>query len=158
MPRSLHRQTCTSFHTAFTALLPSALFIITKKKKQAFPCTDLQYQGKNFSKEIVLCIHQISCIPFSSFFLKISIYIQSKLETVSMYFPRHHGLFNLHQTRLSSGCMDRQTYSILSSERSQLFYLAGYESSRIQHVLRRDSALRLFTSCSSRSSPMVDIH
>ena len=54
-----------------------------------------------------------------------------------MYFSRHHALLNLHQTRRSSVCMDGQTYSILSSERSQLFCLAGYESSRKQHVLRK---------------------
>ena len=127
---------------------PFSFIFNNKEKKQAFPCTDLQFQGKNFAKEIVLYIHQIACIPFSSFFLKIYIYIQSKLETVSMYFPRHHGLLNLHQTRLSSVCMDRQTYSILSSESSQLFN---------SHSVT-DSALTHFTWCSRRWTPMVDIH
>ena len=79
-------------------------------------------------------------------------------DRVSMYLPRFHALLNLHQTRRFSVCMDRQTYSILSSERSQLFCLAGYDSSRIQHVLRRNSALTHITWCSSRSTPMVDIH
>ena len=126
----------------------------------------------------LLYIHQIACIPFSfrsaieSYnSIKLNVYNLLKLgyfctyifttqggDRVSMYFSRHHALLNLHQTRRSSVCMDGQTYSILSSERSQLFCLAGYESSRIQHVLRRDSALRHFTWCSSRSSPMVDIH